>query len=969
MNDYNTASEWLRWDVHIHTPGTVMEDRYDGDWEKFLTAIEDAEPPVIALGITDYCCLDSYEKFLTYRNNGRVADVELVFPNIEFRLTPSTSSGNPINIHILISPDDVDHVDRVKEALIHLTVEIKHTNIGCDHSGLVRLGKIHRGKSCPEQLAYKEGIGQFKVDVVPFLEWYGSQHWLRENSLLAVAGGNDGLAGLRRDSGFKQKHDELVRNTHLILSATPSDTEYFLGKGTDSPDVLTSLFGGLRPCLHGCDAHRLEDVLDPDKGRFCWIKAAPSFDGLRQVQYEPESRVYIGKRPAAHPDPDRVIRSVSVRRHRGWFVTEDVEFSPFLNAIIGEKGTGKTALADLVAVVAGAWHEGLGSSFLSKALHELAGAEVKLCWASGREQSISLQETPELSDEPAVRYLSQQFVERLCSKDLLAQELVEEVERVVFDHIPESERLNTGSFDELRTKLTADLKTARTEIRQDLIDVNMRVQEGLREVASLKEKHQKLASVKAEVERLNGELGKRLSEEDQTTVASVNRLRSSLSELEGKVAGFREHLNKLGGIRSRISRIKERFDELHLELRHDLEILGVSPDALERFQPMFKGDVDSPLDEAEANLKTRIQDLQESGKNEEGGLTISGIKKQLGAEEKKLKLDEQRRQQVTRLQSQVTSLQGQTRQLESEIKRLEEIKERDLPRLRDRRMQQYLGYFKLLHDERRLLESLYQPLKTMLSARESEEKDLDFDVASIVDIRGWSQRGEAMLDLRRIGEFSQPGALEAAGDRLLRDAWTTGDETAIRTGIEAITDGIFQDSLRDILRTDYTWNDISDWLYSVDHIRLDYTLKYRGTDLRYLSPGTRGIVLLILYLAADQFDDRPLVMDQPEENLDNASVYEVLVDYFRAAKKRRQIVIVTHNPNLVVNTDAEKVIVARAERRETGLPAISYHMGPLEATVTNGSRIRDSVCKVLEGGRVAFMKREQRYELDSERSA
>jgi predicted ATPase len=67
----------------------------------------------------------------------------------------------------------------------------------------------------------------------------------------------------------------------------------------------------------------------------------------------------------------------------------------------------------------------------------------------------------------------------------------------------------------------------------------------------------------------------------------------------------------------------------------------------------------------------------------------------------------------------------------------------------------------------------------------------------------------------------------------------------------------------------------------------------------------RGIVLLLLYLAIDQDDDRPLIIDQPEENLDPKSIFVELVDRFREAKTRRQTIAVTHNVNLVVNADAD----------------------------------------------------------------
>jgi predicted ATP-dependent endonuclease of OLD family len=125
----------------------------------------------------------------------------------------------------------------------------------------------------------------------------------------------------------------------------------------------------------------------------------------------------------------------------------------------------------------------------------------------------------------------------------------------------------------------------------------------------------------------------------------------------------------------------------------------------------------------------------------------------------------------------------------------------------------------------------------------------------------------------------------------------------------------------------------------------------------------RGIVLLMLYLAIDRWDERPLVVDQPEENLDPQSVYEQLVAYFRIAKQRRQVILVTHNPNLVVNTDADQVIVAAAVREKPDeLPVITYTSGGLE-----DAEIRAAVCRILEGGERAFRERERRYALPQDR--
>lgn len=152
---------------------------------------------------------------------------------------------------------------------------------------------------------------------------------------------------------------------------------------------------------------------------------------------------------------------------------------------------------------------------------------------------------------------------------------------------------------------------------------------------------------------------------------------------------------------------------------------------------------------------------------------------------------------------------------------------------------------------------------------------------------------------------------------------------------------------------------VADWLYTTKHISVQYAIQYDGVAIEQLSPGTRGIVLLLLYLAVDRRDRRPIIVDQPEENLDPNSVFEELVPHFREARKRRQVIIVTHNANLVVNTDADQVIVATSVRTKNGgLPSISYASGSLE-----NPAIRRSVCEILEGGERAFRERERRYRL------
>jgi hypothetical protein len=174
--------------------------------------------------------------------------------------------------------------------------------------------------------------------------------------------------------------------------------------------------------------------------------------------------------------------------------------------------------------------------------------------------------------------------------------------------------------------------------------------------------------------------------------------------------------------------------------------------------------------------------------------------------------------------------------------------------------------------------------------------------------------------------------------------------------------------IEDQLRGGFTSEDFFNWVLNPEHFTIASSLMLDGTDLYLLSPGQKGIVLLLLYLGMDTTDGRPLVIDQPEDNLDNLSVCEDLIRLFRERRNYRQIVMVTHNPNLVVNTDAEQVIVAGYDGN--AVPRIRYSSGSLEneASALPETEVEDlregiveRVCDLLEGGPDAFRHRSKKY--------
>ena len=141
-------------------------------------------------------------------------------------------------------------------------------------------------------------------------------------------------------------------------------------------------------------------------------------------------------------------------------------------------------------------------------------------------------------------------------------------------------------------------------------------------------------------------------------------------------------------------------------------------------------------------------------------------------------------------------------------------------------------------------------------------------------------------------------------------------------------------------------------LYGLDYLVNTYELKLGSKELSKLSPGERGLLLLIFYLILDK-ENLPLIIDQPEDNLDNQSVYKRLVQYIIVAKQHRQIIIVTHNPNIAVACDSEQIIYSDMDKEQS---QIRYSSGSMESP-----EIRNHIVDILEGTMPAFDKRSNRY--------
>lgn len=174
------------------------------------------------------------------------------------------------------------------------------------------------------------------------------------------------------------------------------------------------------------------------------------------------------------------------------------------------------------------------------------------------------------------------------------------------------------------------------------------------------------------------------------------------------------------------------------------------------------------------------------------------------------------------------------------------------------------------------------------------------------------------------------------------------------------------------LKSNYSFKDVISDIVSNTYLDIIYDVEYQGDTLSSMYEGKKAFVILRMLL---DFNDNkcPILIDQPEDDLDNRAIYTELVSYIKGKKKERQIILVTHNPNIVVGGDSEEVIVAN----QNGINSINqdnikfeYITGSLENTFTVEREeillkqgIKQHVCEILEGGYDAFKNRESKYNL------
>ncbi len=277
---------------------------------------------------------------------------------------------------------------------------------------------------------------------------------------------DEDLSRVSWDSQGHMTRKIFMQKAQLLFTGNEGTKDFALGQKHETIEAYLKEFHSLKPCVHSSDAHDPAKLFSPTGDRFTWIKADPTFKGLAaRVLNEPDTRVYIGKSPpqldALLQRSTKIVRSVSIHKRTGSSLAEkwfdlDVPLNAELVAIIGNKGSGKSALADVLGLL-GNTPRYRSFSFLSderfrdKKNNKAKHFEASIIWADNKADGpMLLNDTPQEGATETVKYIPQQYLETICNEVGLGtgSQFYAELQKVIFSHVPRSEQLGFTSLDE-----------------------------------------------------------------------------------------------------------------------------------------------------------------------------------------------------------------------------------------------------------------------------------------------------------------------------------------------------------------------------------------------------------------------------------------------------------------------------------------------------------------------------------------
>jgi ABC-type lipoprotein export system ATPase subunit len=1020
-SDYPRGSEWRKWDLHIHTPASFHWDgqKFNSDpnspdntrlIDEMIHALNAAEPAVFA--IMDYWTFEGW--FALKRRLAQPEAPKLektVFPGIELRLVAPMDGR--LNAHVLFSNEIDDQVlndfrTALNVALIDRPLSDYSLKCLARHVGedlLRQKGFSKENVDSIDDTALKAGSTIAEISCESY-----KQAIRNVPNQMALGfmpfNTNDGLADVKWHEHYAYVLG-LFDTSPIFETRTPDLWAAFAAVETDTnrkwiSDFQRALGNVPRLAVSGSDAHRFtgepgnndrRGYGDYPSGKATWIKANPTFEGLKQAIKEPAKRSFIGATPPklqlVSENRSRFIEKLEVSKSSGaplsdtWLDQTEVHLNHDLIAIIGNKGSGKSALADIAALLGNSKQSHHFSFLKEKRFRGKTGEpasyfNAKVTWGDGKELDKNLNENPASENVELVKYIPQGHFEELCNAHVSGQSdaFEKELRSVIFSHADDSIRLGAHDFEGLIEQQESSLRSKVESYRSELHKVNEQI--AFVESQMTEEARKILEELLSQKQRLMDELIKlkpeevpeptsELTAEQQNVAEQLLTISQELEKIKLQHEQNREELTKLAAkkkacknIRAGFEIVKRAVGQFTSEFSSDVQLLGLDIENLVKLKIDEK--IISDLEAACTNRDNELKESQLSFDTDKQSLTNkkAPLSAQLNAPQQAF---QQYKEQLKVWEEKRAALLGS----KDEPDTLEGVKHRksqldQLPNRRQYLLEQRLvlarQIFRALDEQKANRESLFEPVQSLIQSNTliRDEYKLQFKAelnttTDQIANKLFSIVKQASGEFR--GESESLSVIKELMDRNDLD-----NEDSLIAFIQELHQKLENASkapagIATLLRIDRTSNEVYDLIFGLSYLEPRYTLMFQGAHIGQLSPGQRGALLLIFYLLVDK-GNTPIILDQPEENLDNETIVSLLVPVLTEAKQKRQIIMVTHNPNLAVVCDAEQIIYCEFDR--TNGHNITYTPGAIECNIIN-----NKVVNVLEGTMPAFDNRRMKY--------
>nr|WP_287412666.1 hypothetical protein [Pseudodesulfovibrio sp.] len=935
MSNYSRGSVWRRWELHTHTPCSHLNNGFGSDWDKYVKELfsRAIRNNIAAIGLTDYFTIDGYKKIKKdYLNNGskleklftqeEIKKIKkiLIIPNIEFRLS-SLVDGNRINFHVIFS--NQIPIQDIEENFLH---ELAFVYEGRPHSedehwklkpcNLMKLGKKLKTEQ-PSFASDSDICAGMKCacvndkDIVKILT--NKQSKFKGQYLIFVPSDED----LSRIDWNGQGHNirkVLIQKSNGLMASNPKTIQWGLGQLHATQLDFIKEFKSLKPCIWGADAHCFDTLFSPVNNRYCWIKANPSFNGLKQIVYEPEDRVKIQETRPDEKNDYQIIEQVKFNDPK--FSPQRLLINQNLSTIIGGKSTGKSVLLRNIAKTIDPKEvsKRLTDVSISDYSEQVDDFEVK--WRDGQTQRTSIDQ--DISKK--IIYIPQSYFNRLV--DSAENETsIDDILKSVLEQTPNIHQ----SFISLKAKQ----RIAKKNLTETVENIFFTLEDWQKQLIKIRETGDKkgiqqgIKKLAQNIESLKTSSG--MSDDD---ILKYNQSNQNIGELKNRNFVLQLDIATLKNLKE-LSPLELDVTLLSKETRQ--KAITAFDLFAHEFQDKWSIFINEEVTSLNATQKTNTQVLTQEQK-----IIEPLIAKQANATELKKLIAAQ---DVEKAKLKALEIEEQT------LAKHSEMYNQGLTRIND-----HFGSYHF---------NLSETQQT-ISRLQEIDSDIEFDLSVEFKANQFQQEFiDEVLNLKQIAKFEKVSLLEYH--------WINNEN--FKADVFNIAVGILDDSI--VLKKNYSRKEALTKLLQNWYL-LKYNITYKGDNLSQMSPGKKSFVLLKLLLDLDD-SKCPLLIDQPEDDLDNRSIYDDLVSYIKNSKKSRQIIIVTHNPNLVVSADAEEVIVANqdGDGASNTTYKFEYKSNALENSyldtntdfVLKRQGIKEHVCDILEGGEIAFQKRSQKYDI------